>query len=161
MGTEIERKFLVRGDAWRGEGKATKLAQGYLAVGPPVAVRVRVTDDRAILNIKTSTQSITRSEFEYEIPMDDAKALLAESCMGSIIEKTRYLVPHAGNTWEVDEFHGDNDGLVVAEIELDAEDAPFEKPPWLGEEVSHDPRYLNSHLSQEPYCDWKHSVTHE
>jgi len=161
MGTEIERKFLVHSDAWREGAKPMECAQGYLAAGPPVSVRVRIMDGRAMLNIKTATLSLTRAEYEYEIPMNDAREMIDKLCTGSVIKKSRHLIPFAGNTWEVDEFHGDNEGLVVAEIELDAEDASFEKPSWAGEEVSHDPRYLNSHLSQNPYCNWKHSVTHE
>ena len=153
MGTEIERKFLVRGDAWRKGTKPMECAQGYLAAGPPVSVRVRIMDGRAILNIKTATLSLTRAEYEYDIPMNDAREMIDNLCEGSVIKKSRHLIPFAGNTWEVDEFHGENDGLVVAEIELDAEDAPFEKPPWVGEEVSHAPRYQTPPLTQDPYCN--------
>lgn len=154
MGTEIERKFLVTGDGWRGGAECLACAQGYLATGPPVSVRVRIMGEKATLNVKTATTDITRAEFEYEIPAEDARELLANSCVGSIIDKTRHLAKHGGMTWEVDEFHGDNDGLIVAEIELGREDQAFLKPPWLGEEVSGDPRYLNSHLSQHPYREW-------
>ena len=154
MGTEIERKFLVTGDAWRSSGTPLRVVQGYLAYGPPVSVRVRIIGDEANLNVKTSRVSITRGEFEYPIPMADAEQLLAESCQGPPIEKTRFMVEHDGSTWEVDEFHGANEGLVVAEIELDDEAQAFTKPEWVGGEVSHETRYLNSQLSRHPYSAW-------
>ncbi len=130
MGTEIERKFLVNGAAWRDGAAAESCRQGYLAFGPPVAVRVRVMGEDATLNIKTATTAIRRSEFEYEIPMTDAEAILGTSCTGAIIEKTRHCVEYGGKTWEVDLFGGANAGLIVAEIELDAEDEHFECPPF-------------------------------
>jgi adenylate cyclase len=154
MGTEIERKFLVCNDTWRDGEDGKSLRQGYLCLGPPVAVRVRVGGGEAILNVKKATVALTRNEFEYAIPLGDGEALLAGLCTGFVIEKTRYKVNYAGNGWEVDVFHGANEGLIVAELELDSEDQPFEKPPWAGEEVSHDPRYLNTHLSQRPYSSW-------
>lgn len=155
MPQEIERKFLVTGDGWRAATHKTKrIRQGYLAVGPPVAVRVRLSGDEAILNVKNATQAITRSEYEYAVPVQDAEELLAGLCMGDIIEKTRHEVPGDGVTWEVDVFHGANEGLVVAEVELASEDQAFERPPWLGEEVSDDPRYLNTSLCQRPYRAW-------
>ena len=154
MGTEIERKFLVINDAWRGRGTAERCVQGYLAFGPPVAVRVRIMGGVATLNVKTATVSITRHEFEYEIPIADAEALLRTSCVGTAIEKTRHCVEYGGKTWEVDAFEGANAGLVVAEIELASEDEPFERPPWVGAEVSGDPRYLNTCLCQRPYTQW-------
>lgn len=154
MGTEIERKFLVRGVAWRDVAKAEPCRQGYLAYGPPVAVRIRIMGGIASLNIKTATTAITRSEFEYEIPIADGESILATSCAGAIIEKTRHCVEYGGRTWEVDVFEGANAGLVVAEIELDSEDEPFEPPPWLGREVSGDPRYLNTSLCKRPYSEW-------
>ncbi|NUM56166.1 MAG: CYTH domain-containing protein [Candidatus Hydrogenedentes bacterium] len=154
MGTEIERKFLVPNDTWLQTGAGQRCVQGYLAYGPPVAVRVRIMDGVATLNIKTATVSITRHEFEYEIPLADAHALLTTSCHGTAIEKTRHCVEYGGKTWEVDVFEGANAGLVVAEIELDSEDEPYERPPWLGTEVSGDPRYLNTSLCQHPYSQW-------
>lgn len=154
MGTEIERKFLVTHDGWRLEGAGDRCVQGYLAFGPPVAVRVRIMAGIATLNVKTAAVSITRHEFEYEIPSADAEALLATSCHGAAIEKTRHCVDYGGKTWEVDVFEGANAGLIVAEIELDSEDGPFERPPWLGEEVSGDPRYLNTSLCQRSYSQW-------
>lgn len=154
MGTEIERKFRVRGIAWRNAAKTEPCRQGYLSYGPPVAVRVRIMGGVATLNIKTSTTAIRRHEFEYEIPLVDAESILATSCAGAIVEKTRHCVEYGGKTWEVDVFEGANAGLVVAEIELDSEDEVFERPPWLGREVSGDPRYLNTSLCQRPYSEW-------
>jgi len=154
MGTEIERKFLVKGDAWREGAKGVPCRQGYMCVGPPVAARVRIMGDRATLNVKRATLDIARDEFEYTIPREDAEALLAGLCEGHVIEKTRYEIEYAGMTWEVDEFHGVNAGLIVAEIELDAVDQEFDRPPWVGEEVSSDARYLNSHLTRHPYSEW-------
>ncbi len=155
MGIEIERKFLVNDDSWRTPDLAgTPIRQGYLAVGPPSAVRVRIAGDKAILNVKSAVISITRLEFEYPVPVDDAEEILESACDGRIVRKTRFLVEHAGMTWEVDVFDGPNEGLIVAELELESEDQPFEKPPWLGEEVSGEPRYLNTHLSTHPYTEW-------
>ena len=148
MGTEIERKFLVTDETWRRHAQPGQaMRQGYLYVGPPTAIRVRTAGDRAWLNIKKATLAVTRAEFEYPIPLEDAQAILDHLCEGYIIEKTRYKI-------EIDEFHGVNGGLIVAEVELDHEDQPFKKPSWVGEEVSGDPRYLNSHLSRRPYSQW-------
>ena len=155
MGTEIERKFLVKDDSWRTPDLiGTRFRQGYVAVGSPAAVRLRIAGDTAILNIKSAVINITRTEFEYPVPLDDAQQVLESVCAGRIVEKTRFRVEHSGLTWEIDVFEGANEGLVVAELELESEDQPFEKPPWLGEEVSGDPRYLNTHLSQHPYTEW-------
>lgn len=154
MGIEIERKFLVRDNSWREGAEGTDYRQGYLAVTPRCSVRVRVADERAWLTVKSGDGSLTRREFEYPVPPRDAGALLA-LCEPVVISKTRYLVPCGRHRWEVDEFHGDNAGLVVAEIELSAEDESFEKPRWLGREVSDDPRYYNAALSSRPYCLWK------
>lgn len=156
MGIEIERKFLVCNDEWRlAADHGTRFRQGYLCVGPPVAIRVRVGGGRAILNIKKATQEISRSEFEYPIPESDAEVILDGLCQGVVIEKTRYKVPYAGLTWEVDVFAGANEGLVVAEVELGREDQVFEKPCWAGMEVSSDPRYLNSQLALRPFRSWR------
>ncbi len=155
MGTEIERKFLVTGDGWRDTSSIHTCRQCYLALGPPAAVRVRIMDDKATLNIKRADKTlITRDEFEYEIPPADAQTMMNSLGTGRLIEKTRYKVEHKGLVWEVDEFHGANEGLLVAEVELEHEDQPFEKPPWAGEEVSNDPRYLNVNLARRPYKDW-------
>ena len=152
MGIEIERKFLVVGDAWRAT-PALPYAQGYLNRDKQRTVRVRVVRDAAWLTIKGASVGATRAEFEYPIPLADAQQLLA-LCDGPVVRKTRRVVEHAGARWEIDEFEGDNAGLVVAEIELPSEDAPFERPDWLGAEVTHDPRYFNSSLATAPYSTW-------
>ncbi|MGN6528172.1 MAG: CYTH domain-containing protein [Burkholderiaceae bacterium] len=153
MGLEIERKFLVTGDAWRA-APAVAYAQGYLNRDPARTVRVRVAGDAAWLTVKGPTHGATRAEFEYAIPPADALALLA-LCDGPPVRKLRRVVEHAGARWEVDEFLDANAGLVVAEIELPAEDAPFERPTWLGAEVTHDARYFNSALAARPYAQWR------
>ena len=152
MGIEIERKFLVVGDDWRA-APAVPYAQGYLNRDKARTVRVRIVQDAAWLTIKGVSVGATRAEFDYPIPVADAQQLLA-LCDGPIVRKTRRIVEHAGSTWEIDEFEGDNAGLVVAEIELASEDAAFERPPWLGAEVTHDPRYFNSSLATTPYRTW-------
>ena len=155
MGTEIERKFLVRDDSWRAHADSgTPFRQGYLLGGERASVRVRREGERALLNIKSATLGIRRLEFEYAIPLADAEELLTHLCQQPLIEKTRYLVEHAGNRWEIDVFGGDNAGLIVAEIELYDEAQAFMHPTWLGEEVSHDPRYYNVSLVSHPYKDW-------
>lgn len=155
MATEIERKFLLDSDAWRDEVSGSqRLVQGYVSRGDKSAVRVRIKGDRAELNIKHAFDGIHRLEFEYEIPMDDARQLLDKVALRPLIDKTRYHVRRGGHLWEIDEFYGDNAGLIVAEIELSSADEGFERPDWLGEEVSHDQRYYNSNLSKFPYCQW-------
>lgn len=155
MPLEIERKFLVNGNGWKSGDKAIPMKQGYLAVGPPASVRVRLEADSAKLNIKRSTLALSREEYEYDIPPAEAREMLDLLCGGRLVEKTRHIVEVAGKCWEVDVFEGRNKGLVVAEIELQSEDETFERPPWLGEEVTGDPRYLNSSLSLQPYAEWK------
>ena len=156
MATEIERKFLVRDEAWRQRSdKGLRMRQGYVSGGERASVRVRVQGDQAFLNIKSATLGVWRREFDYPIPLDDAEEMLAQLCAGPLIEKTRYHVAHAGHTWEVDVFEGDNAGLVVAEIELEHEDEVFDKPEWAGAEVSHDPRYYNVCLVKHPYKEWR------
>lgn len=152
MGIEIERKFLVIGQSWR-TGGGMRVAQGYLNRDKQRTVRVRVVGPLAWLTIKGIGTGATRSEFEYPIPVSDAQALLA-LCDGPLIDKTRYTLTHAGHVWEVDEFFGDNAGLVVAEIELASEEQPFERPDWLGDEVTHDARYFNSALIAHPFRTW-------
>ena len=152
MAREIERKFLVRGNAWR-SAEHTYFCQGYLNSDKHRTVRIRVADDAAQLTVKGLTTGPTRAEFEYTIPVDDAKELL-DLCEKPLIEKNRRVIPHGGLTWEVDEFLGDNLGLVVAEIELESEDQEFERPEWIGEEVTDDPRYFNSNLVTTPYKTW-------
>ncbi len=154
MAHEIERKFLVRSDAYRAQGTAERYRQGYVRTGGPATVRVRIAGARGYLTLKGPTQGLTRAEFEYPIPLADAEALLDTLCERPQIEKLRWRVPAGRHTWEVDEFLGDNAGLVVAEIELGAEDEPFDRPAWLGEEVTSDPRYRNAALAQRPYRTW-------
>lgn len=152
MATEIERKFLVHAD-WPRPSSGTRLVQGYLSSGGPVSVRIRASGERAWLTVKGPTSGLSRSEFEYEVPLEDAREMLALS-RSTPIEKTRYLVPHGAHTIEVDVFAGSNAGLVVAEVELGAENEAFDKPTWLGEEVSSDARFRNSTLAQHPYSTW-------
>jgi CYTH domain-containing protein len=153
MGTEIERKFLVQGTQWR-QGNGVPFSQGYLNRDKERTVRVRIAGDKAFLTIKGISRGAARAEFEYEIPVADAGELLKLSD-GPVIQKTRYVVVHDSSKWEVDEFDGDNAGLVVAEIELTSEDQPFTRPPWLGNEVTHDSRYFNSSLTTHPYSKWR------
>jgi adenylate cyclase len=150
MGIEIERKFLVHGEAWRAEVlTSSSLRQGYLSHGEVTTVRVRTDDRSAWLTIKTQTRGITRGEFEYSIPVDDAEKLL-DACGGRVIEKVRYIVPCGRLRWEIDVFGGKNAGLVLAEIELSSEQEEFDRPDWIGSEVSGDPRYYNSNLAMHP-----------
>lgn len=154
MGIEIERKFLVTGDQWRDLAKPTYYCQGYLNRDPHRTVRVRIAGEAAFLTVKGISKGASRAEFEYSIPVDDARQML-ELCDGTIIEKQRSVVDYAQMTWEIDEFLGENLGLLVAEIELDAEDQPFELPPWAGREVTGDRRYYNANLSEHPFSQWK------
>lgn len=155
MAKEIERKFLVIGDGWRENAVGTHYRQGYLNSVKERTVRIRTINDKAFLTVKGLTVGCARLEFEYSIPYDDCVKMLDELAEKPIIEKTRYKIP-AGNglTWEIDEFHGVNEGLIVAEIEIPSEETSFEKPDWLGEEVSSDPRYFNSNLVSHPYTTW-------
>ncbi len=155
MGIEIERKFLLTGTTWKNLAPGTSYRQGYLNSIKERTVRVRTIDDKGFLTIKGISVGATRVEYEYEIPFDDAEKLLNELCEKPIIEKNRYKIPHAGFVWEIDEFFGENDGLVVAEIELESEDQTFDKPEWVGEEVTGDPRYFNSNLIKNPFLKWK------
>ena len=155
MAKEIERKFLVLNDQWHAQvRKQSYYRQGYLNDAKQCSIRVRVSDDQANLNIKSATLGIQRSEYEYSIPVDEANELLDKFSLGPIIEKTRFFVDIGKHTWEIDVFAGDNEGLVVAEIELHDEDEVFDKPNWIGEEVSDDPRYYNVCLVKHPYKDW-------
>lgn len=155
MGREIERKFLVLDDRWRAAATSSKhIRQGYLAAGPNATVRVRVSGPRAWLTIKGDATGIARAEFEYEIPLPDADHLLAHHCLLGRVEKTRHFVPHGSLVIEVDEFHGENEGLVIAEVELEAVDTAFAPPPWLGAEVTDDIRYYNAYLARYPYRRW-------
>ncbi|MDP4185639.1 MAG: CYTH domain-containing protein [Bacteroidota bacterium] len=154
MSTEIERKFLVRNLSWKENQEGVFIAQGYLNATPDRTVRVRIAGEQAWITIKGRTTGISRLEFEYPIPLSDAQQLLL-LCEGNTIEKIRYRIPAGQNLiWEVDEFLGANKGLIIAEIELNAEGQVFTRPGWLGEEVSRDRRYYNSYLSQNPYSVW-------
>lgn len=161
MGIEIERKFLPRGEGWRAAAhRVVPMAQGYLndlamveSGAMQASVRVRIEGDDARLNIKSREAGPRRQEFDYAIPLSDAQALLA-LCVGGRIEKRRHYVRHAGRLWEVDEFLGENAGLVVAEIELDRVDEAFEHPAWLGAEATHAVRYYNLALATRPYSQW-------
>ena len=154
MGKEIERKFLVKGDSWRALAKGTQYRQGYLNSAKERTVRIRTIGDKAYLTIKGLTVGATRSEYEYEIPLADCNAMLDALAEKPIIEKTRYKVPLGGFTWEIDEFFGENAGLIVAEVELASEEQAFAKPEWAGQEVTSDPRYFNSNLIKHPYSKW-------
>ncbi len=154
MAQEIERKFLVSSDAWRELASGTNYRQGYLSTVKERTVRVRTIDDKGYLTIKGITVGATRAEYEYEIPADEANELLDNLCERPLIEKTRYKIPHGGLTWEVDEFAGDNQGLIVAEVELTDEDQEVALPDWAGEEVTGDPRYFNSNLIANPFTAW-------
>lgn len=161
MGIEIERKFLVLGEAWRAQvSRRQRMAQGYLndaaaieTGAQQVSVRVRIAGERAALNLKSRELGASRQEFEYAIPLADAEVLLA-LCVGGVIDKTRHCIEHGGHLWEIDEFHGDNAGLIVAEIELSAVDEAFERPPWLGAEVTELSPYYNLALASHPYSRW-------
>src|SRR5690606_34680893 len=161
MPIEIERKFLVTGDGWRAAAHAVlPMAQGYINdLGAMdrgeqnASVRVRIQGDEAFLNLKSRELGRSRQEFDYPIPVDDARELLA-LCVGGTIDKRRHLVRHEGHLWEVDEFLGENAGLVVAEIELASVDQDFALPPWIGREVTDEPRYYNLALASRPYARW-------
>ena len=154
MGVEIERKFLLAGDAWRSLGEPVLLRQGYLSSTRERVVRVRIEGGHAVLTIKGANVGAARGEWEYPIPLADAAELLDGLCEQPLIEKYRRRIAHAGMVWEVDEFLGANAGLVVAEIELESEDQGFDKPDWVGEEVSDDARYYNANLIRHPYSQW-------
>jgi adenylate cyclase len=157
MGIEIERKFLVKDGTWKAvasEGAVCR--QGYLVSAEEKTVRVRVMGSQAFLTLKGKTSGITRPEFEYEIPMQDAEAIL-ELCGNAVIEKTRYFIEYDGRTWELDVFAGANAGLVMAEIELETEGQSFLLPPWAGQEVSSEPRYYNAALAEHPFTEWSES----
>ena len=155
MGVEIERKFLLAGDAWRALGEPVLLRQGYLSSDKERTVRVRVEGDRGTMTIKGKSVGATRSEWEYPIPLADAAELLERLCEQPLIEKFRRRIVVGAHTWEVDEFLGANQGLVVAEIELASEDEQFDKPAWVGADVTDDPRYFNSSLIGLPYSAWQ------
>lgn len=154
MSVEIERKFLVRNDSWKTLGESVSMRQGYLSTHADRTVRVRIEGEKATLTIKGRSHGFSRGEWEYPIPLDEANALLNGLCERPLIEKTRTRVNHEGMVWEVDAFFGDNQGLVVAEIELESEAQTFALPDWIGEEVTGDVRYFNSSLLRNPYTSW-------
>ena len=154
MGEEIERKFLVSGEAWRETAEGTRYRQGFLSTEPERTVRVRVAGPRGSITVKGKSVGARRAEFEYEIPVADAERMLDTLCKRPLIEKVRYVLAVGAHTWEIDVFEGDNAGLVVAEIELRREDEAFERPEWVGNEVTDDPRYFNSNLVANPYRTW-------
>mgnify|MGYP003337923895 FL=1 len=155
MGKEIERKFLLKSDAWRALATGTAYRQGYLNSAKERTVRIRTVGDKAFLTIKGISVGVTRAEYEYPIPFDDCNAMLDNLAEKPLIEKKRYKIAAGGFIWEIDEFFGENQGLIVAEVELASEDQAFEKPAWIGDEVSGDPRYFNSNLIKHPYSRWK------
>lgn len=155
MGLEIERKFLVIGDDWqRHVRSSTPIVQGYLVSDEGLTVRARVRGDRAYLTFKGRTEGISRSEFEYEIPVADARAMLDQFAKGPVIDKVRHLVDVEGHTWEVDVFAGENAGLVMAEVELSDPEETFVVPTWAGLDVSDDDRYYNVNLATHPFREW-------
>ncbi|MGO9060187.1 MAG: CYTH domain-containing protein [Candidatus Binataceae bacterium] len=154
MAKEIERKFLVKGDSWRRQGVGKHYRQGYLSTVKERTVRVRTAGDKGFITVKGISVGATRSEYEYEIPLADAKEILDHLCEHPLIEKTRYRIQWAGLTWEVDEFEGENRGLVTAEVELTDEHQAVSLPDWIGHEVTTDPRYFNSSLVAHPFSKW-------
>lgn len=154
MGKEIERKFLIDISALGKLDSGADIKQGYISTTDNTVVRVRITGKAAYLTLKGENTGTTRLEFEYEIPIKDANEIIEALCTGPIIDKTRYLVAHAGHTWEIDIFHGDNDGLIVAEVEMESETEFVEMPSWVTEEVSGQAKYYNSSLLDNPFKSW-------
>lgn len=154
MNIEIERKFLLLNNLWKSEAIGVHYKQAYLNEKGDNTIRVRIEGNHAKLTIKSKATNISRMEFEYDIPMEDAEKLFLIAKTPAV-EKYRYKIEYAGNIWEVDEFLGDNEGLVIAEIELKSENQPFQKPSWIGMEVSGDKRYTNANLARNPYKNWK------
>lgn len=159
MGLEIERKFLVDHEKWRNTAKPAGVyyKQGYLTDEPYKTIRVRIAGEKGFITIKGVSENISRKEYEYEIPASEAAELIG-GFANSVVEKTRYKISFAGKLWEVDEFAGDNEGLIMAEIELKSEDEAFEKPAWITREVSMDNRFYNSYLAGHPYKTWDGQV---
>ena len=155
MAIEIERKFLVQGKQWRKLGEGKIYSQGYFPTSKDCTIRVRTIGDKAYLTIKSKTVGNTRSEFEYPIPFNDAQEMLNNLCDRPFIQKTRYKIVQDNITWEIDEFMGENEGLILAEVELKSEKQDIIIPPWIGKEVSGDPKYYNSNLVKYPFSQWK------
>jgi len=155
MGVEIERKFTLKNESWRKDvQRSQRYVQGYLAGNERNSIRVRIAGDKANLNIKSATLGIFRHEYEYDIPLSDADEMLETLCEKPVIDKVRHFVVFDNKTWEIDEFSGENQGLIVAEIELNDEAEAITLPEWAGEDVSHDPRYYNVCLVKHPYKNW-------
>lgn len=154
MGTEIERKFLLRNESWRAGASGTFFRQGYLNSSKERTVRIRTAGDKAFLTVKGPAVGATRAEFEYPIPLDECNAMLDTLAEKTLIEKKRYRIKCGDLIWEIDEFFGDNKGLIVAEVELQSEGQRIDKPSWVGDEVSGDPRYFNSNLIKHPFTKW-------
>ncbi|NMF83814.1 CYTH domain-containing protein [Nodosilinea sp. P-1105] len=154
MGQEIERKFLVVSDRWRQGATGVLMRQGYIPTADARTVRVRQVGDRAYLTLKGPAVGLVRAEFEYPIPVEDAQIILETLCQPPLIQKYRYRIPLENVVWEVDEFLGDNQGLILAEVELQTPDQPVPRPSWIGQEVSGDPRYFNSNLARHPFSHW-------
>ena len=155
MGIEIERKFIVITTKLTDAGIGTRIVQGYLSSEKGRTVRVRIEGEEARITIKGPSEGFSRAEYEYPIPLADAREILDDLCERPFIDKTRHRVDYGGRTWEIDVFHGDNEGLVMAEVELESEEAAVELPPWAGREVSRDRRYFNSNLAKEPWPRWR------
>ena len=154
MAIEIERKYLVKDCSYKSCAKGYLYKQGYLLSDPEKVVRVRIISKKGYITIKSKVIGITRFEYEYEIPLEDAEEMLNLLCEKPIIEKHRYKCDYMGFTWEIDEFHGHNEGLILAEIELEDENCVFSKPEWIGEEVTGITKYYNSNLAKHPYSEW-------
>lgn len=155
MPYEIERKFLVYKDKLPELPEGYELKQGYIPTKNNSTVRVRIRNNRAVITLKSPRKNISRLEFEHPIPKDEAEEIIHELCEDAYIDKTRHYINYEGHLWEIDVFHGANEGLIVAEVELESEEEPFDKPEWAAEEVSLDPKYRNSRLLQNPFCDWE------
>ena len=155
MAIEIERKYLVQGTAWKNAANNARYRQGYLSTTKERTVRVRTVENKGYLTIKGASTGCSRTEYEYEIPVVDANEMLDSICVKPLIEKIRHKVTYAGHIWEIDEFFGDNRGLIIAELELISEDQKIELPDWVAEEVTGDVRYFNSSLVKNPYKNWK------
>ena len=160
MSVEIERKFLVKEKSWRHSVAGINYKQGYISTNKDRTVRIRIIETKAYLTIKGKTVGAKRLEFEYEIPLDDANELLNNLCTKPIISKTRYKIQYKGLIWEVDEFHGENEGLIIAEVELQHEKQKIKFPEWIGQEVTGDPKYYNANLIKKPYSKWEKIKSH-
>lgn len=151
---EIERKYLVRNLDFVKYGVPHRIKQGYISTDEGHVVRVRIKDKKGYLTLKNASRGFARCEFEYEIPVDDAQLMLDEMCHKPVIDKTRFDLLHKGKKWEIDVFNGENEGLIIAEIELQSKDEEFKIPPFIDREVTDDYRYYNAYIAQHPFCTW-------